>query len=235
MKSLQISSTGYDIAVDWYDGTKPEVLLVLTGYASNKANYRPLVEAITSKTGTAALVIDYSGHGESPFELMECRPAQHFMDVICAFDWLRREHPELAISVLGTSLGGFLATQLTKYRTFEKLVLRVPAIYKPEDFYTAWADIDLHGTRDGFRKDTEAIAKHPLLARASRFPGKTLVVVHELDELVPKETTDAFIKTFGAETYVAKGFRHSFGDPANPTDMVEAYQDAIADFLGKES
>lgn len=234
MKSLHIPSTGYNIAADWYDSTKPEVLLVLTGYESNKAKYRPLVEAITAKTGMHALVLDYSGHGESPFELMECRPAQHFMDVICAFDWLKREHPDLAINVMGTSLGGFLATQLTKYRTFQKLVLRVPALYKPEDFYTVWADIDRDWTRDVFRKDAEAMSHHPLLARASRFAGKTLVVVHEFDEMVPKETTDAFIKAFSPKVYVAEGFRHSFNDPANPKDKVAAYHEAIASFLNGE-
>jgi hypothetical protein len=51
-------------------------------------------------TGASALVIDYSGHGGSPFDLSNTRPAH-----------------------------------LAHYRAIEKLVLRAPAIYKPEAFY----------------------------------------------------------------------------------------------------
>lgn len=233
MKSFEIKCVGYSIAADWYDGTSDNVMLILPGYSSSKKNYEPLVSVLVEKTGISALVIDYTGHGESPFELQDLTPAQNFLEVITAFDWLKENHPDKKISVVGTSYGGFLATRLTKYREFDKLVLRVPGIYQPQDFYSKWKNIETKYNRDVYRKDEIALAKHPLLSRAANFKGKTLVIVHDEDEVVAKETTDAFIKAFDAETYVAKGFTHSFSAHLDQKDKIAEYQEYLADWLMK--
>jgi predicted alpha/beta-fold hydrolase len=234
MKNITIECSGYSVAADLYEGeSSDKILLVLYGYSSKKANQTELISSIVAATGMSALVFDYSGHGESPFKLEDTRPAQHFLEVIYAFDWLKESYPNAEISVMGTSYGGFLATQLTKYRSFKNLILRAPAIYKPSDFYTTWRNIDRGWTRNVFRKDVEALAAHPLLARASKFAGKSLVVVHGQDESIPKETTDAFIKTFSADTYTANGFWHALSDPRNPKAKMIEYQDAISEWLNR--
>lgn len=232
MKSFKIECQGYSVAADWYDGTGDEVLLFLIGYTSNKQRQEELVSALVEQTGSSALVFDYSGHGDSPFDLPEIRIAQNFLEVVTVFDWLKENHPDKEITVMGSSYGGFLATQLTKYRKFENLVLRCPAIYRPEDFYTKWKNIDRDNLRDVYRKDRAALASHPLLSRASKnFQGKTLVVVHGKDEMVPIETTDTYIEAFDAEIYVAEDFTHAMSDPTNPREKFAEYQTAIADWI----
>lgn len=232
---MKIPCLGYDLAADWYEGDSDEILLVLVGYTSSKKSYEDLVGYITENTNLSALVVDYSGHGESPFDLADVSPAQNFLESITAFDWLRDKYPDKKISVMGTSYGGFLAVQLTKYREFDKLVLRVPAIYEPQDFYDKWS-IRLNNKEgyrvrsEKFRTNKDALKKHPLLARAANFKGKTLVVVHEKDELVPPETTDAYIEAFNADSYLAKGFPHSFNKSAPEEDKL-AYKKAIANWL----
>src|ERR1035437_6825461 len=235
MKDITIECSGYSVAADWYEGTSTDkILLALYGYSSKKANQTELVSSIVASTDMSALVFDYSGHGDSPFKLEDTRPAQHFLEVIYAFDWLKDQYPNAEISVMGTSCGGFLATQLTKYRSFDKLILRAPAIYQPNDFYTLNSEINSDSgwaAKDSFRKDKAALANHPLLARASSFSGKTLVVVHGSDEVIPKETTDAYIKAFDAEVYAAEGFSHSLVNM--PRDKVVEYQNKISDWLNK--
>lgn len=232
MNKIQIECSGYAVEADWYEGhSSDKILLCLYGYSSKKSNQVDLVGSIVAGTGMSALVFDYSGHGKSPFRLEETRPAQHFLEVIYVFDWLLKEYPEAEITVMGTSYGGFLATQLTKYRAFANLILRAPAIYKPSDFYTTWRDIDRDWTRKVFRRDIDALTNHPLLARASKFTGRTFVMVHEYDESVPTETTDAFIKTFSANTYLAEGFWHALSDPRNPKDKFSDYQKTICDWI----
>lgn len=232
MKSLKIECVGYSIAADWYDG-KNEVLLVLPGYSSNKKNYKEIVSALTEQTGMAALVIDYTGHGESPYNLMELTPAQNFLEVVTAFDWIKLNHPDIKINVMGTSYGGFLATQLTKYRQFNKLVLRAPAMYKPETFYSKWKDFRYDENEIDFRSNADILIKHPLLKRAADFKGKTLVVVHEKDEFIPTAITDAYIDTFKADKYLAKDFKHSTKEMLTKPDKIKEYQTAIADWLNK--
>ncbi len=230
MKEITIPCIGYGIKADWYEETKgsDKVLLILPGYTVAKASSANLAESVTKGTGAAALVLDYSGHGESPFDLQELTPAQNFLEVITAFDWLKEKHPNKKITVLGTSYGSFHATQLTKYREFEKLVLRVPALYEPKTFYTKWQDIeDSHAYR--FRTDFSDYRTNPLLARAAAFKGSTLVIIHGEDEICPPNSTQAFVDAFKADVWIAKGLKHSLADAT--TKQIAEYQARIVDWL----
>lgn len=236
IKNTKIDCLGYQLEADLYERDSNDILLVLIGYSSSKESYHDLVNSLVKNTNMSALVLDYSGHGVSPFSLEDVSPAQNFLEIIQVFDWLKEIYPDKRITVLGTSYGGFLAVQLTKYRKFDRLVLRVPAIYRPEEFYTKWGvrqkdqEAYLKSER-AFRTDKEALASHPLLARASKFQGKTFVVVHENDELVPRQTTDAYIHAFNADSYLAKGFAHSF--MTGPESEKPKYKQVLADWLNK--
>ncbi len=234
MKTVQIPSTSYTLAADWYEGeTTEQIVLVLIAWNSTKAKYQDITEHIVQNTGMSALVVEYIGFGESQVDVMQVRPAEHFLNVITAFDWLTEQYPTAEISVMGTSYGGYMATQLTKYRDFKNLVLRVPAIYVPKDFYALNKNINRHDERT-YRQDVTMLDTHPLFARASSFKGSTLVIVHELDESIPTETTDKYIQTFQADTYLAKGFKHSFKLDAPEADK-RAYKNAISDWLNNNN
>lgn len=233
-KRIDINCPGYTVVADWYKGRDARrILLSLPGWTSSRKNYHDILSAIVTATGMSALVFDYSGHGDSPFEADETRLAQHFLEVIAVFDWLKKKHPTAQISVMGASYGGYLAAELVRYRDVEKLVLRVPAVYKPTDFYSLAKDIDRAWTNKIYRKDKPAMQQNPVIAAASQFKGKTLVVVHELDEQVPRETTDVYTKAFHADTYLAKGFTHSITSKT-PKDDLLAYRRAIANWLLKK-
>lgn len=84
-----------------------------------------------------------------------------------------------------------------------------------------------------YRGDAEALAKHPLLGRASSFKGRVLVVVHENDELVLQPTTDAYIKAFDADSIVAEGFSHTIDAAVRDPAKLQTYQDQIASWLNR--
>jgi dipeptidyl aminopeptidase/acylaminoacyl peptidase len=59
-------------------------------------------------------------------------------DLLAAYDRLLA-HPALdtsAIAVVGTSYGGYLASILTSLRPVRWLALRVPALYRDEEWHT---------------------------------------------------------------------------------------------------
>lgn len=230
-KEISIACVGYDVKADWYEGSTNKVLLVLLGYTSSKDQYVQLVSFIVENTGTSALVLDYSGHGASPFNIKDLTPAQNFLEVITAFDWIKDKYPEKSVLVMGTSYGGFQATQLTKYREFDKLILRVPAIYKPSDFYTKWRDMEIH--RHDYRINTKDLDNHPLLKRASDFKGKTFVITHELDDVCPPNSTMPFVRAFNADHWEAKGLIHSFKDSIKTEEQKQEYYNKIAEWLKK--
>ena len=236
---LRIKCSGYEIAADWHGGAdENKVLIVLPGFSSTKDRQRAHAEAMVRDTGTCALVVDLSGHGNSPFELRETRPAQHLLELIYVFDWLAKSYPKAVISVSGSSYGGFLAVQLTKYRSFANLILRAPAIYRSAEFYDLWAkQIDNKQEYEKnmlvYRQNIEALSGHPLLSRASSFKGNVLVVVHADDEVIPHATTDAYIDAFQSESFLAEGFTHSIDRSVIDDARFQDYQNRIASWLNK--
>ena len=230
MRSFTILCVGYEIAADWYEGNN-NVLLVLPGFTSSKANYEELVSAIFSKTGTSALVIDYSGHGESPFDIQDITISENFSEVVRAYDWIKEHHPGKTIDVIGTSYGGFFAAMLAGVREIRKLILRVPANYDPKDLYTPWRRLDREQIRNEYRADPKNFENHPVLAEGLRFKGEAYVLTHELDEACPKSSTDPYIKAFKAENWEAKGFVHGFGKSKITEKQLEEYQNKIAEWL----
>lgn len=233
MTTVDINCVGYAVKADIYEaaGDGP-LLLSLIGRTSNrkKSRYADFLSKIAQDNNITSVIFDYSGHGDSPYDIEELRPAQQFIEVITVFDWMKEQYPNKKVIVIGSSYGGFMATQLTKYRAFDALVLRAPAIYRPADFYTIKKNEDTAATMS-FRKDADKLATHPLLARASKFGGRVLVVVHKHDELVPVETTDAYAKAFNAEVLVEKDIPHSLDD-ATP-EQVKLYFEHIGDWLSK--
>lgn len=240
MKTFQIDCVGYAIMADWYEGVRTdEIVLFLMGSTSARARQQELAEAIVQDTGMSTLVIDYTGHGESPFNLEDIRPAQHLLEVITAYDWIKKEYPSAKISVVSASYGAYLAACLIAFRAVENLVLRVPAIYKPEALYDLWGDRmqdedKYRRTTEGYRHDIAALKSHPIFeTNAKQFKGRTFVVVHSDDELIPTEVTDVYAEAFSADEYVAEGFKHAVSHSSPTEAQMTAYQDAITSWLNK--
>jgi len=236
---LTIQCLGYEVAADWYQGLNDsKILLILPGYSSTKKRQQMHAEAMVKLTGTSVLTFDYSGHGESPFKLRDTSPAQHLLEVTVAFDWLKANYLDAVISISGSSYGGFLASQLVQFRTFNNLVLRAPALYKPGKFYDKWStridNLDAYRQESiRYKKNRDELSKHPLFAGASKFTGNTLVVVHEFDEIIPTETTNEYVNAFEAEKIVAKGLYHTIDKNDPSPDELALYQEHIANWLNK--
>jgi esterase/lipase len=232
IEKITIPCIGYEIAADWYEGNE-NILLVLPGFTSSKKNYEPLVSAIVEKTETSALVIDYSGHGESSFDIQDITISENFSEVVRVYDWIKDKYPGRSIDVMGTSYGGFFAAKLPAVREIRKMILRVPANYDPKDLYTPWRKLDREQIRNEYRVDPKNFTDHPVLAEAAHFKGDAYVLTHEFDESCPKASTDSFISAFNAETWEAKGFVHGFGKSNASPEQIEEYQNKIAEWLIK--
>jgi len=237
-RSFEIQCAGYAIMADWYEGeSTDQVILILQGFTSSRQRQEKFTNYMSTATGASALVIDYTGHGESPYELKDTRPAQHVLEVVYAFEWIKQHYPDAKITVIGNSYGSFLATHLTHYKSFEKLVLRAPAIYRPQAFYDLWSvrfkDEDAYRESiQQYRNDPDALKSNPLLVNANaQFMGPTLVVAHELDQIIPRTTSDAYVEAFNADTFVAEGFSHAVSESDITEQQIDAYHERIAQWL----
>jgi esterase/lipase len=236
--TLQIDCSGYSIVADWYEGKNTdEIILVLKGFTSSRIKQAKFTDFMVEATGASALVIDYSGHGDSPFDLSDTRPAQHLLEVINSYDWIKANYPDARISVIGNSYGSFLSAHLAHYRAIEKLVLRAPAIYKPEAFYDLWSQrfSDEEAYRAAithYRNHIDQMRENPLLQNAkATMQGPVLVVVHEHDEVIPAETSDVYVEAFGADKMMAKGFSHAVSQSDITDEQLADYHQQISDWL----
>jgi dienelactone hydrolase len=230
-KQISIPCLGYTIEADWHEGSsKKHILLTFVGYKSTKrANFDFMVKLV-DMSGASALVIDFSGHGESPFTLEETTPAQHLFEATRAYDWIKANYPNSTIDVMGTSNGGFMAAYLTRFRPVEKLILRTPAIYEPSLFYTQHRFIDKILVRE-YRKNIIELQKHPLFLQPPIKKPATLLVAHSEDSSIPLETIEAYKSIFDAQIYVAQGFVHAFRNPENPQEGIPTYYAMLTAWL----
>lgn len=231
---IRIQNVGYTLAADWYETSKDRVMLVLPGYKATKQKYEGLVSALVERTGYSALVLDYSGHGESPFDINDLSRADNFSDSVAAFDWLVDNYGDKKITVIGSSYGGLHAALLTKYRSFDQVVFRVPGAYPEESFYTKIRGIkDLHAKE--YRSNPENFVNNWLFTNADNVKKRALVVTHEFDTVCPPVATTPFVNAFNADTWEAPGFIHGFGESDVSEQQLQDYYKHIADWINNES
>lgn len=235
MKPLttDIQCVGYAVKADIYEGTEDgAILLSLIGRTSKrtKQRYYDFLPRLSKELGITTVIFDYSGHGDSPFDIKELSQAQHFLEVVTVFDWIKEKYPNRKVFVIGSSYGGFLAAHLTRYRKFDGLILRAPAIYRPDDFYTLMKNEDRDFTQS-YRRDIKALAEHPLLLEASSFKGRSLLIVHEKDEQIPRQTTDAYANAFKPEVILVEGITHSLDNVTQ--HQIDSYNQKVFDWLAK--
>jgi len=100
-----------------------------------------------------------------------------------------------AIGVVGASYGGYLAAILSSLRPVRWLALRVPALYKDEDWHSPKRRLD--------RDELAAYRRRPLdpdenraLRVCAAFEGDVLVVESEHDDIVPHPVIANYLAAF---------------------------------------
>ncbi|MGI4881058.1 MAG: alpha/beta hydrolase family protein, partial [Janthinobacterium lividum] len=135
----------FDIAVDnqHIEATliSPEMLvpgvLFIHGWGVDRETYSNRAHEI-SALGCICLLFDMRGHAATADQRDEVTREDNLADVVAAYDRLAA-HPFVdpaAIAVVGSSYGGYLAAVLTGVRPVRWLGMRVPALYKDDDWLT---------------------------------------------------------------------------------------------------
>ena len=129
MKTLDILLNGYAVKTDIYEGSENgAVLLSLIGRTSKrtKQRYYDFLPRLASELGITSVIFDYTGHGDSSFDIEDISPAQHFLEVITVFDWIKEHYPNRKVFVIGSSYGGGLSTPPSTYTAVGCVVFAAP-------------------------------------------------------------------------------------------------------------
>ncbi|MBG5065298.1 alpha/beta fold hydrolase [Pseudomonas aeruginosa] len=178
--------------------------------------------------GCVCLTFDLRGHGaESGRQALVTRE-DNLQDLLAAYDRLVA-HPAIdseAIAVVGTSYGGYLAAILSQLRAVRWLALRVPAIYRDEDWLTPKLLLDREDLSE-YRSSLIPAASNRALQACAGFRGDVLLVESEFDSYVPHST----IMSFRAAFQQTHSLTHRIIDHADHALSSEAAQDAYTSIL----
>ncbi|MYN13372.1 alpha/beta fold hydrolase [Pusillimonas sp. TS35] len=149
--------------------------------------------------GCVCLTFDLRGHEKGSERQKTVTRAENLHDIVCAYDKLV-QHPAIdsnAVAVVGTSYGAYLSTILTTLRPVKWLSLRVPSLYRDDQWTLPKRQLN--------REDLAVYRGAPVLpdenralAACAAFAGDVLLVESEHDHLVPHATIMSYRSAFGA-------------------------------------
>lgn len=147
--------------------------------------------------GCVCLTFDLRGHAAAEARLAQVTREDNLRDLLAAYERLC-SHPAIdtdAIAVVGTSYGGYLATILTSLRPVKWLALRVPAIYRDEQWNIPKRQLDKVDLAR-YRQQAIPVADNRALRACAEFRGDVLLVESEHDEHVPHATLMSYRAAF---------------------------------------
>jgi pimeloyl-ACP methyl ester carboxylesterase len=162
----------------------PGVLLV-HGWGGTQEQYLARARQIAA-LGCVCLTFDLRGHGGSDQQQDTVTREDNLRDVIAAYDVLVKQASvdKAAIAVIGSSYGGYLATILSSLRPVRWLGLRVPALYKDEDWALPKQQLKKYGLA-AYRRGFVSPDKNRALGACVQFEGDVLLVQSEHDDIIP--------------------------------------------------
>ncbi|WP_274424665.1 alpha/beta hydrolase family protein [Chelativorans sp. YIM 93263] len=196
----------------------PGVLFV-HGWAGSQERDTARARAL-SQFGFISLTFDLRGHGGSSNDIQEMTREDHLHDVCEAYDTLAKQ-PQVdpsSIAVVGSSYGGYLAGIALAQRPVRWLALRVPALYRDDDWGLPKAQLDKEDLA-AYRRSLVTPDSNLALRHCSRFTGDVLIVESEYDEIVPHPTIASYLSSFvraHSVTYrVISGADHALSSEAS--------------------
>lgn len=203
---MTIRSEGVAIRVD--DAGLPGTLispaplmpgfLFFQGWNSTQAQYVPRAREIAA-LGCLCLTFEPRGVAEDDPKSDVVTREENLRDLLAAYDLLasRPGVDPHAIALVGSSYGAYLAAIATSLRPVRWLGLRVPALYKDEDWDVPKARLDrkvLHA----YRNRTIRPEENRALRACAAFHGDVLLVQSEHDHTIPPPVIANYRNAFGA-------------------------------------
>jgi pimeloyl-ACP methyl ester carboxylesterase len=174
----------------------PGVLFV-HGWGVDRETYLNRAREI-SALGCICLLFDMRGHAATAEQRDEVTREDNLEDVVAAYDRLV-SHPMVdpaAIAVVGSSYGGYLAAVLTGVRPVRWLGMRVPALYKDDDWLIPKQELRDHGL-EAFRQGPVSALENRALGACAAFEGDVLLVKSGCDEVIPDPVIGNYLAALG--------------------------------------
>ncbi|MCY0853319.1 alpha/beta hydrolase family protein [Cupriavidus sp. D39] len=232
-ENVEIQSEGGSIAGTLITpATKLPGVLFVHGWGGSQQQYLARARKVAG-LGCVCLTFDLTGHAGTSGQYETVSRMRNLADVVAAYDVLVRQ-PEVdrnAISVVGSSYGGYLAAVLSTLRPLRWMALRAPALYM--DAGWELPKRQLHRDQDlvAYRRQVVAADTNRALRACTTFQGDVLVIESEQDQIVPHAAVTSYVDACvqaNSMTYrVIKGADHGLSDE----ESQRAYSSLLVNWL----
>lgn len=210
---------------------EPRLTMVMVhGWTSSDAKYVPLGERLAS-SGIATLAINLRGHSDSPYDLKQYSRSDHQRDVLAALDYMKKRFPKKKMCLLGKSYGGYLSASIARNDLVDFLILSQPALYPDEGFGDSTLEL-IDAYPDVYRVSGQTPQSNRAIKVFAEFSNPTLFITSELDEEIPKNTTQNYLDFTNDRVtkIVIKDADHTLTRP----DWREEFYRVIMEWLEKQ-
>jgi esterase/lipase len=203
---------------------KKVAFLFLHGW-TGRPNQR--AAAFLVENGFAAMTISMRGHAPSDGDIKTVTAQNSIDDAKTAYDYLKSElSNDIAISAIGNSYGGYIATLLSGERQIHGLFLRVPACYPDENFdQPKWG----HGNEDpkvmSWRQQPHNYNENRALSLLHSYAGNVQILEAQHDTMVPHQTIINYVNAVPDKRQLdytlMKGWPHSLGEDSERNQQLQ--------------
>jgi len=155
----------------------PSVLFLHGGGESTKERTEYLAVKLANK-GFPSLSFDFSGHGESSGTLANSSLKKRIKEAEAAMQFLAKDKP---ITVIGSSMGAYIALELLKDFDIQNVTLFCPAIYDRKA-----VDMKFGGGFTETIRKKDSWKNSDIFIPLERYKGSLLVIIGTNDEVIPE-------------------------------------------------
>jgi len=215
-------------------GTLVPGVLFVHGWGGSQKQYLSRAREVAA-LGCICLTFDLRGHANTHAQRDTVSREDNLQDVVAAYDLLARQ-PGIdasSIAVVGSSYGGYLASILTSLRPVRWLALRVPALYKDEDWNLPKSELRREQNLEVYRRERVRPEASIALRACATFAGDALIVESEHDKTIPHQVIVNYREALAAAhslTYrMIEGADHGLSDPR----WQQAYTTVLVNWLNE--
>ncbi|MBE0692162.1 MAG: alpha/beta fold hydrolase [Aquamicrobium sp.] len=206
-------------------------VLFIHGWAGSQERDKKRAKAL-AQLGFVCLTFDMRGHGDTAERLRMVTREDNLRDVCAAYDVLvGQEHvdPE-SIAVVGSSYGAYLAVLATARRPVRWLALRVPALYRDEDWAVPKFQLDRKELA-AYRQRIVSYEDNVAIQQCRRFAGDVLIVESENDEIVPHPVVASYLASLIAARSVTYRVISGADHALSAAESRRAYDQLLSHWL----
>jgi esterase/lipase len=231
MQNISFTSHGYKLSGNLFIASNPRPLAFLLIHGWMGHQNEQAAQALAN-LGFTSMTYDMRGHGDSEGNLADFSRADFVADAVVAYDFLKQKVGEdVAIGVVGSSLGSYTAVLLAEQRPVACLSLRVPASYPDKGFTVPKLRIGLGVNREW--RNLPVSYDNKAFKALHNFTGKVQIIESELDEMVPHQAVqnyaDSVVDKQNLQYVVMHGAPHTLESVA----LREEYLELLTNWVKK--